>query len=113
MTYAVCEKCGTRKFGAFSPCDQCGFTPVSSGDQAKAILLSDHHHTHAELDVLTNKIRSGQPIAYDPVALALQQRTNEMLDADPDALSCKICGEDVDWYDDVLCHKCKEQTQNV
>ncbi|MDR5728592.1 MAG: hypothetical protein RB191_14295 [Terriglobia bacterium] len=109
MTIAICIQCGTRKFGAFSPCATCGFTPTTSTEQAKSVLLSDHHHTRDELDQLGSIIQSGDPVVYDAPALALNERVFECMDADPDAFQCAICGEDVDWFNETLCRKCKEK----
>jgi ribosomal protein L40E len=109
VTIAICIQCGTRKFGAFSPCAKCGFTPTASAEQAKSVLLSDHHHTRDELDQLGRTIQSGHPIVYDATALALNERVFECMDEDPDAFQCKICGEDVDWFSETLCRKCKEK----
>ena len=111
MTVAICLECGEAKFGAFSPCSRCGFAPKSSTEEAKNILLSDHHHTRAELDALSETIRSGHPVVYDPVALAVQERTLQYLAADPDALQCKLCGNDVDGFEDTLCAKCLQKPQ--
>ena len=69
MTIAVCTACGTQKFGAFSPCKDCGFTPQSNEERAKSVLLSDHHYTHAQLDELGSAIKMGQTIVYDPVSV--------------------------------------------
>jgi hypothetical protein len=109
MTIAICIQCGTRKFGAFSPCAKCGFTPTSSTEQAKSVLLSNHHHTRDEIDQLCKMIQSGHAIVYDASVLALNERVFECMDADPDAFQCTICGEDVDWFNGTLCLKCKEK----
>lgn len=111
MTIAVCVKCGKRKFGAFSPCDECGFEPKSSTEEAKSILLSDHHQTLASLDVISETIRYGRPVICDPVALAIQVRTIDCLEADPDALQCDICGKDVDSFQENLCANCRGRQQ--
>jgi len=109
MTIAICTECGKEKFGAFSPCDRCGFAPTSITEQAKSVLLSDHHHNRAELDEFSKAIEAGQPVAYNPAVLALNERVFECMDADPDAFQCTICGEDVDWFNETLCEKCKEK----
>lgn len=107
MTIAICTECGTRKFGAFSPCDHCGFTPDSSTEKAKSVLLSDHHYTPFELDIIGKSIRSGKPIPYDPVEVAENERILDRLEADPEAFQCAVCGEDLDSFDDTLCPSCR------
>jgi hypothetical protein len=64
MTIAICTKCGTEKFGAFSPCD-CGFTPTSNIEMAESIILSDHHYTRSELSAVGAAIKSGETIAFE------------------------------------------------
>jgi hypothetical protein len=49
MAIAICAKCGTEKFGTFTPCE-CGFTPSLNDEMAESILLSDHHYTHSEIE---------------------------------------------------------------
>ena len=43
MTMAICIKCGEEKFGAWAPCQKCGFRPIEVEDMARSILLSDHN----------------------------------------------------------------------
>jgi RecJ-like exonuclease len=110
MTIAICTACGTKKFGAFSPCDECGFTPSSNDERAKSVLLSDHHYTQAQLDELSRAIKVGQTILYDSASVAQYARTFDILDSDPDALQCKNCGEDLESFDETLCPKCRDLT---
>ena len=70
MTIAICTECGKEKFGAFSPCGQCAYTPSSDTEKAKSVMLSDHHYTQFELRIIGESIRSGKPITYDPAILA-------------------------------------------
>jgi hypothetical protein len=65
MTYAICTKCGEAKHGAFTPCLRCGFTPQSSSDQARSILLSDHNADRATLDAAGAKLRAGESLEFD------------------------------------------------
>jgi hypothetical protein len=108
LTIAICAKCGVTKFGAFNPCDQCGYEPPSTLEKAKSILLSDHHHTKAELEMIGEAIRSGRPVAYDPVALATYERTLDIMESNPEALACPVFGEDLNSLDETFCRKCRE-----
>ena len=67
---------------------------ASNLEKAKSILLSDHHHSKAELDRIGEAIRSGRPVAYDPVALATNERVLDIMESNPEALICAACGED-------------------
>jgi hypothetical protein len=62
MTLAVCMACGSRKFGAFLPCPECGHVPATPEEQAKAMILSDHVMDPASLDGISASIRSGQAV---------------------------------------------------
>jgi hypothetical protein len=70
MTIAVCTKCGTEKFGAFNPCDKCGYEPASNRERAESIILSDHHYPRAQLAAFGKLIASGKKVAFDPDAVA-------------------------------------------
>jgi hypothetical protein len=70
MTIAICTKCGTEKFGSFSPCELCGFTPTSNFELAESIILSDHHYTHDELRDIGEEIKSGYDFIFDPSSVA-------------------------------------------
>ena len=107
MTIALCTRCGAKKFGAFSPCQECGFTPTSSEERAKSVLLSDHHHAHTELDKLSDMIKAGKAVEFDPDSVLEYASTMELLDSDPEAMQCKRCGEDLDSLDEALCENCK------
>ena len=61
MTVAVCIRCGARKIGAFTSCPGCGFAPVEVGDQAKSLILSDHHLPEDQLDEIAARIQGGLP----------------------------------------------------
>lgn len=107
MTFAICLQCGKEKFGAFTVCEHCGFTPTSSQDRAKSVSLSDHERTRVELSVLSAAIESGQPVVYDPKALAKCERVLDALLSDPEALQCTECGEDIDSFEDSICPSCR------
>lgn len=110
MTIAVCTGCGRKKFGAFCRCDHCGFTPSSEEDRAKSVMLSDHHYTPFELDILSKSIQSGKKITYDTATLAEYEKTLSLLEAEPDALQCAVCGEDLDSLDSTLCPTCVKES---
>lgn len=111
MTIAMCIECGKEKFGAFSPCDRCGFEPTSIIEQAKSVLLSDHHQSRGELKKVGKIIESGQPITYDPNVLALNVRVFERMEADPTAFECTMCGETLDSFDETVCPTCKRRNE--
>ena len=70
MTYAICIKCGEGKLGAFAPCIRCGFTPESSSDQARSMLLCDHLTDRAALDAAAQKLRAGEALEFDGPGIA-------------------------------------------
>ena len=49
------------------------------------MLLSDHHHTHAELDHLRDAIKAGKTIGFNPDSLSEYASTLELLESDPEA----------------------------
>jgi hypothetical protein len=106
MTTAVCTQCGGTKFGALCPCDRCGITPSSTSEKAKSVLLSDHYYTLNELNELGKAVKSGEPIAYDPALLAIYERALDCLEFDPESLQCKVCGDDLDSFDETHCPSC-------
>ena len=59
MTFAVCIKCGARKLGALTGCSGCRFTPSSSDEQARSIILSDHHMDAESLEQSSQLIKQG------------------------------------------------------
>jgi hypothetical protein len=109
MTIAICTECGSMKFGAFSPCEDCQFTPVSGTERARSVMMSDHHHTPFELEILSESIRSGKHITYDPEIIAEYEKTLNCLESDPEAFQCPACGEDLDSLDETLCPDCRER----
>ena len=70
MTYAICIKCGEGKLGAFVPCNRCGFTPESTSDRARSMLLCDHLTDRAALDAAGHKLRAGEPLEFDEPGVA-------------------------------------------
>lgn len=62
MTVAVCAACGERKHGAFTPCPACDHTPEPGFDEDVHLRLTDHFHSLAELDVISDAIRKGMKL---------------------------------------------------
>lgn len=62
MTQAICFNCGEIKFGSFTECGKCGFTPVSDDDEVVSFLLTDHFYNIDELKTLSNRIKNGAEI---------------------------------------------------
>jgi len=85
MTYAICIKCGNGKVGAFTPCLRCGFSPKSSSDQARSILLSDHNVDKSELDAAGKKLSAGEPIEFDEAGIAKMAAELEQMAMTPPA----------------------------
>ena len=112
MTIALCTKCGAKKFGAFSPCKECGFVPTSYEERAKSVMLSDHHHTRAELDEIGESIKAGTPVVYDSSEVARQALLLQLIESNPDALQCEECGQDLDSLDDGLCPNCTARSRS-
>jgi len=50
MTIAVCLNCASMKFGAWTPCSECGYDPLNLEDRAKSLMLSDHFYSQQELE---------------------------------------------------------------
>ena len=61
MTVAVCVRCGIIKFGAFNPCDSCGFCPRTEIDAAYSIALTDHYFARSVLEEISESMRGGRP----------------------------------------------------
>ena len=66
MTQAICIFCGSRKFGAFSVCDNCAAQPNDEDQLAKSMLLTDHFYSLEELDEIGKHISKGGTCAYAP-----------------------------------------------
>ena len=61
MTVAVCLKCGTMKRGAWTWCP----IPADPEDKAKHVMTSDHYFSKADLEGISKRIQSGQPVHFD------------------------------------------------
>ena len=69
MTMAICIKCGSRKIGAWTPCEVCGFRGVDLEDLAKAMYLTDHFHEPESLQSAARQIQDGT-FSFDEQQLA-------------------------------------------
>jgi hypothetical protein len=58
MTKAVCMSCGQLKFGAYTKCSFCGFTPATLLDLTMSEVYSDHYVADNQLETLSARIRS-------------------------------------------------------
>jgi hypothetical protein len=64
MTVAVCIRCGAMKLGALTPCPECQFDPEANEDKAKAMVLTDHFLPQQELETISKRIKTSQPVTY-------------------------------------------------
>lgn len=71
MSDAICFQCGSRKFGALTPCDSCNATPREKSDLALSLVLSEHLSSKTQLEVLAHEIRSHLKLTV-PESLLLQ-----------------------------------------
>lgn len=57
------------KRGALTPCLKCGYMPADIEDMAKHIIISDHYFSRPNLDEISIRVQSGQPLHFDPKQL--------------------------------------------
>jgi hypothetical protein len=71
MTNAVCTRCGAFKAEALGPCPACRFDPAGQGidAEARAMWLTIHHRSRAELEAAAAAIAKGEDPGYDEVYL--------------------------------------------
>ncbi|WP_455206775.1 hypothetical protein [Kaarinaea lacus] len=70
---AVCIRCGTFKKDAFARCPQCGLTPKTDFEAARALILSEKTlygdteigRSAEELEAISQSIQSGRPYPID------------------------------------------------
>ncbi len=65
MTTATCIYCGTLKFGAFVPCQQCERIPANRHEVILSLALTDHHFTHGQLADFGKRIQNGDELEID------------------------------------------------
>jgi hypothetical protein len=80
LTVAVCLNCGELKYGSWVPCQNCGFNPETDEDVTKSLIVSDHHHSKEELEGISNKIKAGEEITFDPETLKNMWITKEQME---------------------------------
>ena len=66
MTIAICMHCGEEKWGAFNPCDKCGFHPNTEDEMVWAICVSDHYLKRETLLEIGEKVKTGDVPMIDP-----------------------------------------------
>jgi len=81
MTVAVCLNCGELKHGAFNPCLSCGYEPNDEESLTKHLLVTDHYHTRETLEAISERVKAGEPITFDPDALKAAWVSKAQLDA--------------------------------
>lgn len=54
------------KHGTWTPCRKCGYTPANLEDKAKHLMTSDHYFSKADLEGISARVQSGQPLHFDP-----------------------------------------------
>ena len=64
MTMAICMACGSEKEGPFDVCQNCGFQPRKSADQALSKIMSEHIHLTDELKEISAEIKRGRIFKY-------------------------------------------------
>ena len=70
---AVCIRCGTFKKNAFATCPDCGLTPKTDYEAARALILSEQTlygdteigRSTEELEAISQSIKSGRPYPID------------------------------------------------
>jgi hypothetical protein len=90
LTIAVCLHCGELKHGAFKRCPKCGYTPNDDESLTKHLLVTDHFHRRETLEAIAARVKSGQPIEFDPEALREAWVSKEQLDAETKQLDAEI-----------------------
>ncbi len=72
MTVAVCTNCGTLKYGAFSPCEECHARPTTNDEFVRSFAFSDRYLDRATMDEVSEYVRkNGEPPEMTPEAYSL------------------------------------------
>jgi hypothetical protein len=82
VTIAVCLRCGEFKHGAFTTCSKCDYLPDDDESLTKHLLVSDHFHTEETLKAIAARIKSGEPVTFDPESLQAAWVSKAALDRD-------------------------------
>jgi len=80
VTITVCLQCGEFKRGAFTPCPKCGYTPEDDESLTKHLLVSDHYHNRATLEAISQRVKSGEEVEFDPESLRVAWVSKAQLD---------------------------------
>ena len=83
MTMAVCFQCGGMKFGAFTPCQECGVEPRSDDALALSIAMTDHFHSESKLRRMGQGIKEGNPPTFSEDEHREMLETLRKLRSDP------------------------------
>jgi len=67
---AVCLECGASKWGALTECSECKQRPQSFEDQARSMLASEDHLDETGLEALSEQVRRGDELCFDPAEVA-------------------------------------------
>ena len=70
MTIAICMSCGDKKFGAYGPCESCGFDPTTAEELALPLIFTDHYLSFDKLDEVGQLIKAGELSAVDPATIS-------------------------------------------
>ena len=54
------------KHGAWTPCPKCKHVPELPEDKAQHVMTSDHYFSQADLEGISARVQSGQPLHFDP-----------------------------------------------
>src|SRR5207249_11106349 len=77
-------KCGGMKVGAWTICPECKHTPDDLEDQAKHLMASDHYFSQADLELISTRVQSGQPLHFNDenvaelVGMRSEEHTSEL-----------------------------------
>jgi hypothetical protein len=61
MTIAVCVKCGSMKFGAYTRCQACNQYPETDDERLYSLVFTDHYLTVEKLKEISQSMLDGAP----------------------------------------------------
>jgi hypothetical protein len=61
MTIAVCVKCGSMKFGAYTLCKACNQYPQTDDERLYSLVFTDHYLTIEKLKEISQSMLGGAP----------------------------------------------------
>ena len=91
MAKAICIKCGALKRAAWQKCSNCSFDPrLDENSLIKSVYLSvgrfsndENPEYQSELDIISEKIRNGVQINYNPECIARIRKESKMIQTVP------------------------------